>query len=151
MKNTQLAWNWVHALESDEYEQGQGYLHDPFVGAYCCLGVLGVVMGGEIVASHDIVAPIATDDINLLLPGADFGIPMDEIYGIVDAIGFSQNDFHAITGERINYVKSSEDVNQKMAGWFAKQNDEGVPFKEIAARIRLALDPAEEELYTSVS
>lgn len=37
--NRDLAVQWVHALESGEYQQGKGFLH-PTPDTYCCLGVM---------------------------------------------------------------------------------------------------------------
>lgn len=35
--------DWIEALESGEYKQGKGVLHDDETNTYCCLGVLATI------------------------------------------------------------------------------------------------------------
>ncbi len=44
--DAKLKNDWVAALRSGDYMQGQKKLYDPDSGSYCCLGVLCAVMGG---------------------------------------------------------------------------------------------------------
>lgn len=43
--DTELKTKWVVALRSGEYKQGIGTLYNAVNNTYCCLGVLGKVMG----------------------------------------------------------------------------------------------------------
>lgn len=42
----ELRDRWCAALRSGEYKQGEGMLHDPIRGTYCCLGVLQHIHAG---------------------------------------------------------------------------------------------------------
>lgn len=46
----ELKEKWMAALRSGEYEQGRDILHDG-KGAYCCMGVLQMVVDGEVEVS----------------------------------------------------------------------------------------------------
>ncbi len=70
MMDAKLKTDWVKALRSGEYRQGQSNLHDPATDSYCCLGVLCRVVGaefgeateGDFITTHDHV-PVLNDRI----------------------------------------------------------------------------------------
>lgn len=84
--NKELKRKWVEALLSGEYEQGEAALVDD--GKYCCLGVLGKVIGRDdaemescgFLAVHVLDAQIQ----RALAKTNDAGVPFDMIAGLID-------------------------------------------------------------------
>lgn len=60
----ELAMKWVEALRSGKYEQGKGYLKNPY-NKYCCLGVLCEV---EVIKDYTTLTS-KQDDPNTFYPG----------------------------------------------------------------------------------
>ena len=57
----ELKATWVEALRSGKYKQGKFYLYDRDKNTYCCLGVLGCLLGQQLDAMEkqgDLDAPI---------------------------------------------------------------------------------------------
>lgn len=48
---------WIAALRSGEYKQGDGFLHNPNDGTYCCLGVACRAAGHEPETDDDMEYP----------------------------------------------------------------------------------------------
>ena len=102
---------WMAALESDRYKQGKRLLYDPETDSYCCLGV-GLKEAG---------LPLTRED------GSPIGLPSRQ---------FCSN--------------LPSEMLYKAPGWFTLRvsepdggdahvdclNDDGLSFKEIAARLR---------------
>lgn len=101
---------WIQALESGEYQQTRGVLHDG-VG-YCCLGVACKVLGYE--------------------PAVDeFG---DHRY----YFGESFTHLPEVAAARLGLVTLSPAAQTSDGGrvWLANLNDDGVSFTKIAALLR---------------
>lgn len=89
--NKELKRKWIKALRSGEYEQGKDYLFAG--GAYCCLGVLGSVMGASNVSMNHIGLLVDVENLEPSLPCGiqdelanlnDEGVPFDMIAGLID-------------------------------------------------------------------
>ena len=89
--NQKLKEKWVKALTSGEYQQGGGQLERH--GAYCCLGVLGVVAGIPFDPTNGLLYRNAGDERLAFLNAQkqfalarmnDDGIPFDVIAGFIN-------------------------------------------------------------------
>lgn len=102
--NKELKIEWLAALRSGEFEQGQGYLRQG--NKYCCLGVLC-----ELTARKGLSSPAFPAE----------GIVADGVYQYNGDTGMPSQAHDRVTGLDLG--------NQSKLAWM---NDEGKSFAEIA-------------------
>ncbi len=106
---TDIAEQWSTALESGEYEQGQGSLNRD--GQYCCLGVLC-----ELALKAGVDIEVSREGDLTVYDGEDGALPMS----VMDWSGVSNSSGWFVDGEAPLTTK----------------NDSGISFLEIARTIR---------------
>lgn len=120
-----LREEWLQALESDEYQQGEGNLC--YKDHYCCLGV-----ACEILVRHNLLRRRVHDDFG---GRTQYG----PIYGEVE--GDWRGDILPPSARGLLGLRSDSGASQNhRVRSLLAMNDDGVPFTEIAATIRVNMD-----------
>lgn len=103
---------WLEALESGEYKQTVGTLHNKTDGGFCCLGVAAKVVCNL----NPQIFGVEEDDVDKDLSG--------EVY------------LHEGDADDYNLVKSYLGLNSNQYNCVIEMNDSGSTFKDIADYIR---------------
>jgi hypothetical protein len=138
---------WIAALESGEYEQGQGQLHErgydiPIMGAarpdrFCCLGVLCKMAADDGATS---VTSEGAPGVLVAYDGADTYLPES----VVEWAGLRFEGDIVYTGshseEKRGILSNGTRADRyRDAVSLAQMNDEGEPFDVIAQTIRVCV------------
>lgn len=129
--NREVLREWVSALRSGEYAQGQSHLHNETDNAYCCLGVLSELAVKAGVIPPPVSCPIGDDVVLSSFYGGYTEMPPPEVY---EWVGVATGELHLKQPLTLNGRHVSDLTYTKLAN----MNDDGESFADIADAIEKA-------------
>lgn len=95
----ELAEKWIAALRSKEYKQGKNFLYSEKTDCYCCLGVLGCVLGTEKENMNEFSSR--------LIGNAISGLPEDINFN--DSQQILSNEYNRLSNNVLFFIKINDE------------------------------------------